>query len=615
VETKVEPPLKTVSLQEFGVRAIYVHSSFEVDHAVALLLESNTIQAIDIETYGSQETSELELSKPMKKQRGLEPHLSSIRTVQIYDGVSTVYVFDVKALGLEPLLPLLGKTFVAHNAVFELKNLMQKGALLPRIGCTMLQANILFGGLWSLKDLAKEILDIELSKEQQKSDWSIDTLSQEQIEYAALDAVITKKLFDAQYEMLKNRNLLPAYTLMRDAMPAIAKLELAGIHINSEEHQKLLLKWKEELLQQEIALRQVIGDINPNSPQQIGAWLQQHLPEDLLAKWPKTDTDHLKTDIDTLMQFSDLDIVKPQVAYKETSKRISAYGEGFAQRINPVTKRIHASFLLGGTATGRFSCRDPNVQNIPRDNAYRSLFNAPPGRKLVVADFSQLELRVAALIAGDTVMLDAYSTGQDLHKKTAAAVLGIPMDAVTKEQRQMAKAVNFGLLFGQGAKGLVIYAKTSYGVTLTEKEAEKAKSTFFKTYKRLAAWQAQTKAMSSVSQKVNTVGGRVRDFSKEQYGYRATEALNTPIQGSAAEILIASIIRLDKALEGKDAKIVNIIHDEIVIEASESIAEEIKVLMETAMIEGFLYIFPSSKPYIKDLVEAHVGDNWADAKG
>ena len=502
----VEPKL---SLSTFNVDCRYIEDAAEVPRFVSLLVSRKTTIAIDIETYGIPEVLALDLPKPMKKQIGLDPHLSQIRLVQMFDG-DQVYVFDIKAIGgLELLQPLWEKTFVAHNGIFELQHLLHKRAHPKRLGCTMLQANVLFGGMWSLKDLAKEVLDIELSKEQQVSDWSAEVLTQEQIEYAALDAVVTKKIFDKQHEMIKEKQFQPIYELLRNCQHVIAKMELDGLHIDIESHAKLVTQWREEFVHLEAELRKVVGELNPNSPQQIAAWLQAHLPEDILKKWPKTETGHLKSDIDTLLLFSELEIVKPQVAYKEMSKRISSYGDGFAQRINPITKRIHASFKLGGTSTGRFSCRDPNVQNIPRDKAYRALFCAPAGKKIVVADFSQLELRVAALISGDPVMMAVYSSGEDLHRKTAAAVLGVEPEAVTKEQRQMAKAVNFGFLFGQRARGFVKYAKTTYGVNMTEKEASAAKDVFLKTYKRLAAWQEQTIAMAGIHQTVKTRAGRL----------------------------------------------------------------------------------------------------------
>ncbi len=145
--------------------------------------------------------------------------------------------------------------------------------------------------------------------------------------------------------------------------------------------------------------------------------------------------------------------------------------------INPVTSRLHADFSIAGTRSGRFSCRNPNLQNPPRDPVFRALFNAQEGRRLVVADYSQVELRIAALLAPDPVMLAAYQTGADLHIRTASAIAGIPESAITKNQRQLAKACNFGLIYGMGAKTLAAYAASSYNVTLSLKTAQQARKT------------------------------------------------------------------------------------------------------------------------------------------
>ena len=602
-------------LKQFQVQTIYACDSLVLEEAVSKLLAGKTTLAVDIETYAAPKVTTMELNKTQQKKCGLDPNLSEIRTVQFYDGGPTAYVFDVKALGgLEALQPLFNKALVAHNAAFELKHLLHKGVTPYRVGCTMLQANILLGDLWSLKDLSKELLGIDISKEQQTSDWSAEILTQEQIEYAALDAVLTKKIFEIQHQKLEGKNLLRPYALMRDAQIAIAKLELTGVFFDVEGHKQMIAHWESEKQRLALELKEVLGEINPASSMQLGVWLNEKLDKDTLDKWPKTPKGKLKTDATALGLFHSLPLVKPLLDYKDNSKNLNTYGTSYAAHISPVTNRIHASFRIGGTATGRLSCNKPNIQNPPRDKAYRALFCAPEGRKLVVADFSQIELRVAALVANDPTMLAAYENGEDLHKKTAAAVLGVKQEEVTKEQRQMAKAVNFGLLYGQGAKGLARYAKSSYGVDMSEEEAEKARKAFFKTYRGLREWQRQTGRLAEITQRVETMGGRVRDFSKEEKGYKYTEALNTPIQGAAAEIMLAALIRVEYALRDKDASLVNVVHDEIVVETEASIADDIKKIVETCMSEAFLDIFFGAEKYMKDLVEAHIGSNWAEAK-
>jgi DNA polymerase-1 len=229
----------------------------------------------------------------------------------------------------------------------------------------------------------------------------------------------------------------------------------------------------------------------------------------------------------------------------------------------------------------------------------------------VVADYSQVELRVAALVSGDSAMLAAYDAGEDLHRKTAAAVLKKAPGDVTKSERQMAKAINFGLLFGSGAAGLQRYATTAYGVSMSLAEAKRARSAFFAAYPGFAKWQTATRDAAERAQQVRTPGGRVRNLE----GTRSlqTECLNTPIQGGAAECLLVALATLEPALAGLGADLCNVIHDELVVECDPERAADVIGAVEAAMVAGFLAIFPQGAT--RDLVEAHSGANWAAAKG
>ena len=299
--------------------------------------------------------------------------------------------------------------------------------------------------------------------------------------------------------------------------------------------------------------------------------------------------------------------------WKLLNKKLTSFGNRYASNINPATGRIHASFIIGGTDTGRLACRNPNIQNPPKDSDFRALFAAPPRRVMVDGDYSQVELRVMAVVASEKTMLSAYRLGIDLHRKTAAALTGVPLDAVTKEQRQLAKAVNFGLLFGQGAPGLAKYAKTQYGVDMSLKEAEKYRKAFFDTYPGLPRWQRRTAELAEQSHSVKTPSGRVRTFKRKHGKSYFTAFLNTPIQGGAAEVMLAALAALDRRLKGLDAKLVNVIHDEIRLEVAANDVPAAKAALEEAMVEGMLSVFPRAN--CNGLVEAHSGPNWAEAKG
>jgi DNA polymerase I len=227
-----------------------------------------------------------------------------------------------------------------------------------------------------------------------------------------------------------------------------------------------------------------------------------------------------------------------------------------------------------------------------------------------VADYSQIELRVAALVSQDPAMLAAYDAGEDLHRKTAAAVLGVDPATVTKGQRQMAKAINFGLLFGMSAKSLRGYAQNNYGVAMSETEANKARSAFFAAYPGLSQWQTRTRKAAERAGQVRTPGGRVRPLDGNRA--LATESLNTPIQGGAAECLLAALADLEPRLEALGAALVNVIHDEMVVECNPDRVADVSAAVEAAMTAGFLVIFPDGST--RDMVEAHSGPNWAAAK-
>ncbi len=537
---------------------------------------------------------------------GLDPWRSRIRLVQIYPGGGTCFVFDAQALGLSTLRELLqARSWIAHNAVFELKHLLHAGAAPTRLGCTLLQDNALGHGRRALAALAREQLAWGMDKALQLSDWTAANLEPAQLDYAALDAVASYRLARVQTDLLKTRDLACCYQLMRDAQPAIARLELTGCPFDTVGHAALITQWQTTAEQARGELDSLLNGANPDSPLQLSKWLASNLPAKTLATWPKTETGQLATDADALTGLT-LPALEPLKRYKLAVKGLSTYGTGYAKHVSPVTGRIHANFSLGGTATGRLSCSSPNIQNPPRDAAFRALFAPGPGRCLVVADYGQIELRVAALVSGDQAMLAVYEQGEDLHRKTAAAFLGKEPGDVTKAERQIAKGINFGMLFGSGAKGLQAFCKSSYGVDLSLTQADKARTAFFQAYPGLSAWQKQTRQAAERAKQVRTPGGRVRALDRNI----GTECLNTPVQGGAAECLLAALAALTLP---DGAALVNVVHDELVVECEPKQAGAVSAEVERAMVAGFLAIFPNGAT--RDLVDAHSGPNWAAAKG
>lgn len=621
IETTDKNTCDLATLQRFEVSYRYVTAKEEVSPAIAELLQVKTIIGLDIETYGLSDFSG-------DKMAGLDPRKSGIRTIQLYDGDKCVYIFDVMQLGDISLLgnDIWEKPMIAHNAVFELKHLVHNGVTPKKLGCTLLADRILNGqrrdlkpelGLSktaSLKDLSKELLKVEVAKELQVSEWNAETLTPEQLEYAALDALLVTKIFPIQVEEIKKQKLARAYQLIRDAQIAIVQMELCGIGFDVAKHQALIEEWKKDSDTLHDTIIDTLGkELNLNSTKQLGEWLNEALKQEDLEEWAKTPKGQLSTSTHTFKLNEHMHDTFPKlVQYRHLAKRISSFGKSLYKFIDIEERRLYGSFSLGTTTTGRMASSKPNMQNMPR-TGFRDLFCAQEGYKLVSLDYSQQELRVVAIIAQDEKLLGIYKDGGDVHTITASSILKIPIDQVTKEQRQLAKAVIFGLLYGQGAKGLAKYAKQNYGVDMTEQEADKHKRNLFKTYPGLKDWQRQIGDTTRFLQVIRTQCGRIRDFSKEVNGYRYTAALNLPIQGAAAEITLSALVRITPFI-CDECRLVNVVHDEILLEVKQEKAREFADKVQIEMEQAFLDVFPKSEPYLKNLVEAKIGDNWAQAK-
>lgn len=287
--------------------------------------------------------------------------------------------------------------------------------------------------------------------------------------------------------------------------------------------------------------------------------------------------------------------------------------DAYSEFLSPVTGRLHPVYELAKADTGRFGCHSPSLQNVSRDESVRSRFCAPAGRSLVVADYNQIELRIAAELCRDASLRESFAKGEDLHAKTAATIAGISIEQVTLEMRRKAKAVNFGMLFGQTPQGLVKFAQEQYGVAMTLAEAESAHKAFLRSYPSLAKWMDDATKHHSGEESilVRTPAGRIRRLPFGSRGNR-NRRLNTPIQGGAAEVLLAALKRLPVAIAGLDAKFVHMVHDEIILEVADAHVEQAKLALTQAMTQGMLDIFPQA--VTTNLVDVNAGPNWAQAK-
>jgi len=537
-----------------------------------------------------------------------------IRLVQL-GGKEDIFILDLFDLGEEGVLflreLLSSKGIVGHNLKFDLKYLYSYGIEPYAVFDTMIASQLLGDtDKHSLQKVAMHYLGQVLDKGLQASNWGQPFLGKEQLEYAALDVKVVRDLFyiflkrlneshHREEILLKTRtskvfNLLNPVAIVEMAfVQETAKLELNGIPVDKEELERKL-KEQERLLQKKVMDFMVKYRIDPMSPKQVGELLTKRFGLDL----PKTEKGNVSTDDRVLSEYASHPVISELLDIRGMKKIIEKLQE-IKERIRG--NRVYPEFKQIGAVTGRMASMNPNVQNIPRN--LRSIFKAEEGNVFVIADFSQIELRIASEYVGEEKMLQAFRQGKDLHRYTASVFLGKPEEEITKEERQLAKAVNFGLIYGISAKGLVEYAKT-YGIDLSLESAQKIRDSFFEYYTSFKAWHERVKKelKDYKESRGHTLLGR------PYVAHTFPDAVNYPIQGTGADLLKLSVLMFDAELrrEGLKAKVVNLVHDEILVECKEEYAEYIKELLKRAMLHAGRVILKQ----VPVEVEVFVNNRW-----
>lgn len=551
---------------------------------------------------------------------GLYPHLSRPRTVQIATE-SSIVVFDVKEANLGIFKTFIeSRRLVAHFAVFELqffaKHIIKQR---PTIDCTLLMAKLLVHATrpfdnvsLSLDALTKSLLGIDMPKGNQTSDWT-GSLTWEQILYAGTDAIATRILYEMLQPKVEAKKLTRIYELVKKCQWPIIKMQLEGMIVDEKIYEKLIAKWGVELGKARNTLADELG-FTKITPTTIANWLEANLDKETIALWPRTEkSGKLKTDANAFSEFSHLDIVKPILQYSKYEKLLSTYGQSLLDLRSPATGKLHTEFRLLGARTGRLSSSNPNFQNYPRDTEVRGAFiPGGLGRVFCVADYSQIEVRVAAEYSRDPRLLKIYADGLDVYKYTASAITGRGYKTVTKEERQLGKALLLGMLYGLGAKKFGHYAKKGYGVELSLDKSYKYVQAFRDTYSGYYAWQKeQAENAAQPPHIVTTKLGKKRKLDSENY-YGAS--MNTPIQGTSAEIMMLALCLMQKSIDdGCPARLISNIHDEIICSAKLDDSVHVCETMVENMTKAFTAIFPNG--ITRDLVEVGRGGSWALAKG
>ena len=431
------------------------------------------------------------------------------------------------------------------------------------------------------------------------------------LEYQAVYLRLYRDVVSEVEQELKKDDLWDLYvSLELPLVTALADMEAHGILVDPEKL-ALISQELEDTLERltELIYAEAGEEFNINSPKQLGVILFDKLGLPVLKK-TKTGP---STSADVLEELSDHPIVASVLEYRQVAKLKSTYTDSLAELISPETKRIHTTFNQTVTATGRLSSTHPNLQNIPIRTAegrrIREAFVAPEGHVLLMADYSQIELRLLAHLSGDQVLANAFRSGQDIHAQTAAEVFGLALDEVTSEQRSAAKAINFGIIYGISSIGL------AKGINLTRAQAQEYIDSYFRRYPMVKSYLDGLVEQGKKEGYVQTLSKRRRylpNLKSRNFALRnfaARTAMNTPIQGSAADIIKLAMLRVYRALkdEGLRTRILLQVHDELVLETPEDELDVAARLVRREMEE----VYPLDVPLE---VGVFYGPNWRDVQ-
>lgn len=427
--------------------------------------------------------------------------------------------------------------------------------------------------------------------------------------YAAEDAHVTYRLYEVLNRKLKEIPELSGilHNIEMPVARVLTSMEENGIALNLAFLDQLSVDFAETIQNLENQIIEIAGEsFNVGSPKQVGEVLFEKLG---LKGGKKTATGQYSTS-EAILEKIDHPITSLIIEYRGLTKLKSTYTEGLSKQANNETHRVHTSYHQALTATGRLSSTDPNLQNIPvREEIGRQIrkaFIAPQGRVLLAADYSQIELRLMAHFSQDEALVHAFNHGQDVHRRTASEVLGVALEDVTNDQRRQAKAVNFGLLYGMSEFGLIRQ------LGFTREESQNYIKQYFHRYPGIYEYMQRTRQVASEQGFVETITGRrlytpdidARNMMVRKAAERA--AINAPLQGSAAEIIKMAMIEVDKILPKDQAKLLLQVHDELVFEVDEAIADELAKQIQDVMQKVCTLSVPL-------LVEVGKGNNWDEA--
>lgn len=542
---------------------------------------------------------------------GTDPWRSSLRAVQVAGPPDhPVLVIDTAVLSpavLGRVLADVGVLKVFHHGAYDLRMLWRAGIEVNRVADTMLAEQLLdavrpapIGS--SLQAIVAARLGQELDKSA-RTGFGAEGLTGTQVRYAARDARVTWDVFAEQTRELASQGLVEAARCEFDAVPSLAAMELRGIGIDVDAWHRILAVTEGRLPDLHAAAQQAL--VTDTSPQTLFGPEPVNLdsPEQVQAALDRVGVAVPSTRETVLKDHADHPAVGAVLAYRQAAKIVNGWGGDWVDLArHPVTGRIHPHVrqIVG---TGRMAQSDPNLTQIPAEAAYRGCFVAAPGHRLVVADYSQQELRVLAAVSGDEALTEVFRTGADLHARTAATVFGVPPEAVSAAQRKAAKALNFGLMYGMGANGFA--RATQMGLS----EARQVMQAYFDGFPGVAAWLRRTESQARRTHRVDTPLGRGRYIADG-----GTFARNAPIQGAGADMTKLAVAAVERGLAERfgatptgPVGLVLTVHDELVAEVPGDVAREAADLIAERMVTAARVVLGD----VPADVDIRIGRSWA----
>ncbi len=528
---------------------------------------------------------------------------------------------------LKPILEDPGILKVGQNIKYDMLVLARQGIAVAPIDDTMLLSYVLDGGahghgMDELSELHlghRPIPFSEVAGSGRKKVTFDQVPLDKALTYAAEDADVTLRLHEVLKPRLSPARVTSVYeTLERPLVPILAAMETRGIKVDRAKLKELSDTFEARLAELETEIHQMAGrPFSIGSPKQLGEILFDEMGIDSSGvKKTKTGAYATGADVMESLAAQGHDMPARVLDWRQLAKLKSTYTDALQEQINPETGRVHTSYSQAVASTGRLSSSDPNLQNIPirteTGRRIREAFVAEKGHRLLSVDYSQIELRLTAVMAGVPALKEAFAEGQDIHAKTASQVFDVPLEEMDSETRRKAKAINFGIIYGISPYGLANNLRIPQG------EAKAYIQAYFERYPEIRDYMERTKTQAREQGFVETLFGRkvhtpsIKDKNPARRSFAERAAINAPIQGTAADIIKRAMIRLPGALEkaGLGAQLLLQVHDELIFEVAEAELEETSALVRKIMEEAPAPVLDLSVALVAD---AGVGDSWAEA--